>query len=601
MLFFVHIGYGSELVRIAHVYNSSHPATTIPIASEDDDRISLPYISKAEQLHLAAHIFSEQHPLKQYIDEDTYNNLEIYSGACLLDHINRTRTALGLIGLADMLATPTTSSAELTRRQKLITTIAQNQDVLETICQTVQQFKKGETISLHLFGRNNKREHFLEYYYFKNLPEEYNMSAAFLGTSMRVPDVMRILSIPFTLYYLKTSYEKNTPIYGDMNYPLADRMIAIGDITNAALATPYMFYDSWYWYKEVIKDIEYIHRYVSLFAQQLECARHLHTKILKHPELLPLFPETGDLIAFFQSPDSSLHGLLYMLQSDTFQEPFSYMHSSLGVILATYALLIKHAKHFVPVLVSIGKIDAITSIAALKNEYSHKQTPLCMASFVEQEAPMLSFTNVWNPLVPQENPVRNSISIGSPRTIIITGQNSGGKSTVAKSILIGALMAQTCGIVPADSCIITPFAYIGTSINIADNIKEKQSTFVAEASRAQKLMEKLKHIQNTGKGLVIIDEAFKGTGNESADLAYWYAQQLGALQNSISIHITHHAKLVSLAEKWPEMFANYRVPVIKDAQGKLIRTYTLEPGYTLDSIASDILVEMGLIQKKDLR
>jgi DNA mismatch repair ATPase MutS len=140
----------------------------------------------------------------------------------------------------------------------------------------------------------------------------------------------------------------------------------------------------------------------------------------------------------------------------------------------------------------------------------------------------------------------------------------------------------------------TPFHHISTYLNITDNIKNQQSLFAAEVARAKKLLDELSALSTDQKSFTIIDEAFKGTGGEAQDLSYWYAQQLVKYPNSICINATHYPKLVHL-EKETGCYRNYKVEVIRQGPGKLIRRYKLERGYTLYNIAQDILIEQHLM------
>jgi len=115
-----------------------------------------------------------------------------------------------------------------------------------------------------------------------------------------------------------------------------------------------------------------------------------------------------------------------------------------------------------------------------------------------------------------------------------------------------------------------------------------------EVDRAKMLMAKLSSLSPEKRGFVVIDEAFKGTGNEAEELSYWYAQQLGRFSNCMCLNATHYPKLTLLERETQGMYHNYKVEVTFDPQGKLVRPFKLERGYTLYNIAEHILIEQGL-------
>src|SRR5690606_13756589 len=112
---------------------------------------------------------------------------------------------------------------------------------------------------------------------------------------------------------------------------------------------------------------------------------------------------------------------------------------------------------------------------------------------------------------------------------ILTGPNTGGKSTVIKAIMLDVLMAQTFGIAPAQSLSITPFAKLNCFMNISDDIAMGASLFKSEVMRAKKLLDMVQSLQQDEFSFVIIDEVFTGTSpKEGEAAAMQFSKKLGS-------------------------------------------------------------------------
>src|SRR5262249_2944427 len=126
-----------------------------------------------------------------------------------------------------------------------------------------------------------------------------------------------------------------------------------------------------------------------------------------------------------------------------------------------------------------------------------------------------------NPIVNPETVVTNNLelgAVGKDRNMIVTGANTGGKSTLIKAIMINMLFAQTIGIVPSSTATITPCAFLVSSLNVVDNTADGDSLFKAEVNRAKLLIKVALQMKQENKPcFMILDELFRGTRPEKAD------------------------------------------------------------------------------------
>lgn len=117
------------------------------------------------------------------------------------------------------------------------------------------------------------------------------------------------------------------------------------------------------------------------------------------------------------------------------------------------------------------------------------------------------------------NYVPNDFNLGNEsepcKTIVITGPNMGGKSTLARQVALLSIMAQVGSFVPASTFELTPLDRIFTRVGAYDSILEGKSTFYVELEEVDSF---LKHA--TSRSLGIIDEFGRGTSiEEGAALA----------------------------------------------------------------------------------
>ncbi len=287
--------------------------------------------------------------------------------------------------------------------------------------------------------------------------------------------------------------------------------------------------------------------------------------------------------------------LLEILDHNTFTGDASVFSLS-GRVLAAHRLMQKVNEELVPACAAAGQLDAYLSTAKLYSKHQNTPAQFCMPEFIDKSLDAsLTAEEFWNLFIDAYTVVVNSILIGekNPNNIILTGPNTGGKSTVIKGLLINILLAQTLGIAPAKSLIFTLFANLNCYLNITDDLTAGTSLFKAEVLRAKALINSVRALTEGEFSFTIIDEVFSGTSpKEGEEAALLFAQELGAMNNSLCTIATHFPRLTD--ELSDEHYKNYKVTVYKDAEGKWVRPYKLEEGKSLLNIAMDLLREEGI-------
>jgi hypothetical protein len=567
---------------------------------------------------LAFKILSQESPSYQpescALDSKVWENLELYDGANLLNTLKRTRLKLGEASLGGMLGQPTALVSELERRKQIIKTCVTNQEFFSLLQMLLRKMGEVEPWLLTIWQNENSflKENFNRLYLAPFLygSSFINQSPSLLGVFRRSEDIGTFLLLPFSLLYIRHLFKNGTYQQFTRNIAslssnatsLSDLWLSLffsgSELLFSLLNVPISSYQIVQYHQATYQSLEYLHRRLSYLAKIIALSKDVYVTLAHHREALSHFHECKAVFDLFEKDRKSnphLKAFLNLLESRTFSEEFSYT-AHFGRILVAHKLLEEVKKDLVPLLIALGKIDAYMSCAQLFKESQKTNASFCFAHYIAKEQPSITLTNFWNPLLKAQTVVTNNLTLGHPgaRSIILTGQNTGGKSTVLKGVALTILLAQTFGIAAAQQAVITPFDCLSTYMNITDNVKEGQSLFAAEVNRAKTLIDMIASLPPHKKSFVIIDEAFKGTGGEAEGLSHWYAQKIGLFPNCMCINATHYPKLTELERETNGLYHNYKVEVTINPQGKLIRRYKLERGATLQNIAEHILIEQGL-------
>ena len=277
---------------------------------------------------------------------------------------------------------------------------------------------------------------------------------------------------------------------------------------------------------------------------------------------------------------------------------FSYYLSSMGSYRRGLNLLKNNKDELLQLARAVGEIDAWLTMARLvRNGLARDRNPISFANLeTATDSPKLHLDNVWNPLLRPETAVPNSISLGGdqPRNLLVSGPNAGGKSTAMNSVALATLLAQTFGIVPAESGTLTPFSLINTHMDISAELAAGLSSFKAESSRAIELMNHIHQLPPGQFSLVLMDEIFSSTNPTEGEAGtYSYLKTLGHIPQTINISATHYPRPLHLAASEPEQFKNMHVLATTN-RGQLAYDYRLRPGPSVQHIAIQLMAEQGI-------
>jgi hypothetical protein len=226
-------------------------------------------------------------------------------------------------------------------------------------------------------------------------------------------------------------------------------------------------------------------------------------------------PETGRLAAL-------ISGRLY----DRFAAIAEYANL---LAMSEYATLRASVERFEAALPSLRRVyeqvaECEADLCFLEHALSAGR--ICVAELATEGD--VVFTDLKSPLFEDCQPL--SLRMGD-RSLLLSGQNGIGKSTLLRAIGINLLVARAFGVCYAAQARVPPVT-VWVSIENKDSIEDRQSLYMAELLRAQTLV---KAAESEGRtAFFIIDEVFRGTNNIESVAA-------GA---AVLQHLAAHARVV---------------------------------------------------------
>lgn len=174
------------------------------------------------------------------------------------------------------------------------------------------------------------------------------------------------------------------------------------------------------------------------------------------------------------------------------------------------------------------------------------------------------------------------------RTLLITGPNMGGKSTLMRQMAQTILLGQTGAPVPAAKARWGVFHSLYTRIGAHDAIAKGQSTFMVE-------MVELAHILGhaDSRSFVVLDEIGRGTSTyDGMSVARAALEHLHQNSGARIVFATHYHELTDLEEQLPGLKNAYMK--VLEQKGKLTFLYEMALGKSSKSFGIQVAELAGL-------
>ncbi|KAK1396879.1 DNA mismatch repair protein MSH7 [Heracleum sosnowskyi] len=267
------------------------------------------------------------------------------------------------------------------------------------------------------------------------------------------------------------------------------------------------------------------------------------------------------------------------------------------------------------VIHAISCIDVLRSFAVI-SKFSPGVTcrpiilPLSEPISVSDQCrgPTLKLKGLWHPFALGAHgglPVPNDVHLGEdaysyhPCTLLLTGPNMGGKSTLLRATCLAIILAQLGCYVPCESCVLSLVDIIFTRLGASDRIMTGESTFLIECTETASVLQNA-----TQNSLVLLDELGRGTSTfDGYAIAYAVFRHLIEKVNCRLLFATHYHPLTKEFALHPRVILQHMAFTFKSksetsAQGdkELVFLYKLTNGACPESYGMQVALNAGVPQ-----
>jgi len=232
----------------------------------------------------------------------------------------------------------------------------------------------------------------------------------------------------------------------------------------------------------------------------------------------------------------------------------------------------------------VSEFEVINSLAGFSYSNPDYSYPL-----LHEKKHAVYFESLGHPLINSNKRVCNTLrSEGEGNIVLVTGSNTGGKSTFLRTVGVNLVLALAGAPCCAKQGQVSKLK-LYSSMRTQDNLRQGVSSFYAELNRIEKMLQLMANSQNV---FFLLDEMFKGTNSEDRHKGgFSLISQLRELHTS-GIIATHDIELARLSET-KRLVTNYSFnSEIKD--GAMIFSYALCPGICNDFNASELMKRSGI-------
>ena len=184
--------------------------------------------------------------------------------------------------------------------------------------------------------------------------------------------------------------------------------------------------------------------------------------------------------------------------------------------------------------------------------------------------------------------IPNTIDMPASQTLILTGPNMAGKSTLMRQAALTVLLAQSACFVPADQAELPLFHKMFTRIGASDLLSQGLSTFMVEMKETAEILEKADE-----KSFIILDEIGRGTATfDGMSLAQSILEFLTIQKKPLLFSATHYEELTKLADHHPSV--RNACMAIREEDGNIHFVYLLKEGPASKSYGIQVARLAGL-------
>ncbi|XP_058111124.1 DNA mismatch repair protein MSH7 [Magnolia sinica] len=320
---------------------------------------------------------------------------------------------------------------------------------------------------------------------------------------------------------------------------------------------------------------------------------------------LPLLSELDDVLTQFETAvDDSF---------PQYQE-HDIKDSDAETLSILVELFVEKSSQWTQIIHALSRVDVLRSFAVIANS---SRGCMCrpvlvppnstsVLSIQETGGSILKVKGLWHPYAIGENggdPVPNDIYLGEgtagycPRTLLLTGPNMGGKSTLLRATCLAVIMAQLGCYVPCEMCVLSPVDIVFTRLGATDRIMTGESTFFIECSETASILQNA-----TQDSLVLLDELGRGTSTfDGYAIAYAVFRHLIEKVQCRLLFATHYHPLTKEFASHPHVSLQHMACAFNQRNGsssmgnqELVFLYKLTSGACPESYGLQVALMAGI-------
>jgi hypothetical protein len=237
-------------------------------------------------------------------------------------------------------------------------------------------------------------------------------------------------------------------------------------------------------------------------------------------------------------------------------------------------------------LEAIGDVEALVSLAGLAFERPEHTFPELV------DAPRFEAEKLGHPLLAPAKRVDNDVHLaGSGATLVVTGSNMSGKSTLLRAIGINAVLALAGGPVCARRMVLGPVR-VAASMRVRDSLSEGVSRFYAEVRKLKAVIERAR-AGRVPATLFLLDEVLHGTNSRERLIGARAIVRELVARGALGAVSTHDLALGDLEQELAGSAVN--VHFEEQVHGdEMTFDYVLRPGVVKSSNALRIMRMVGI-------
>lgn len=245
--------------------------------------------------------------------------------------------------------------------------------------------------------------------------------------------------------------------------------------------------------------------------------------------------------------------------------------------------LLGEVQHLLPLCQRLNELDVSSALGWLAMEQNYCRPEMGAASIEisgSRHAVLEQF--LTNPFV------KNDLKIEQGTTVLITGPNMAGKSTLMRQVATSLLLAQIGSFIPASRAKLPIVDKIFTRVGASDFLTEGLSTFMVEMQETAQML-----AQATPRSFIILDEVGRGTSTyDGMSLAQAILEHLLNRLKATVLFATHYHELTRLSHEFPQL-ENWHLS-IKERREGIHFLYTLMRGPASKSYGIQVAQLAGL-------